>query len=57
MYVAYTLFSQFVMQTVLEHDLELLAICCLTLAWKIRDKRFKIHKFKVNLHSNMFSYP
>ncbi|PON86693.1 Cyclin [Trema orientale] len=28
-----------------QHDLELLALCCLTLAWKMRDRHFTVTKF------------
>ncbi|PON45268.1 Cyclin [Parasponia andersonii] len=30
-----------------QHDLELLALCCLTLAWKMRDRHFTVTKFLV----------
>ena len=48
MHVLY-LFSQKIMGGHLFNSMELFALCCLTLTWKIRNMNFTIHQLQVNL--------
>lgn len=39
-----------------EFNLEVLALCCLTLAWKMRNRNFAIHKLVVNFFAFVFPF-